>query len=129
MYKLLRFYNQNRKKLWFIVAIVVFVLIIIQLLNNVAKQQNQEEIKQMKSNENKETILNNVASYDKQSEAIISGGNVSKNVKNTNGELLDKFFTYFVNHNPEKAYELLSTDIKPIKKRCKCPLTSLYCIY
>ena len=44
MYKLLRFYNQNRKKLWFIVAIVVFVLIIIQLLNNVAKQQNQEEI-------------------------------------------------------------------------------------
>ena len=112
MYKLLRFYNQNRKKLWFIVAIVVFVLIIIQLLNNVAKQQNQEEIKQMKSNENKETILNNVASYDKQSEAIISGGNVSKNVKNTNGELLDKFFTYCVNHNPEKAYELLSTDIK-----------------
>ena len=42
MYKLLRFYNQNRKKLWFIVAIIVFVLIIIQLLNNVAKQQNQE---------------------------------------------------------------------------------------
>ena len=26
--------------------------------------------------------------------------------------MLDKFFTYCVNHNPEKAYELLSTDIK-----------------
>ena len=126
MYKLLRFYNQNRKKLWFIVAIVVFVLIIIQLLNNVAKQQNQEEIKQMKSNENKETILNNVASYDKQSEAIISGGNVSKNVKNTNGELLDKFFTYCVNHNPEKAYELLSTDIKNNMYQSEALFENLY---
>ena len=126
MYKLLRFYNQNRKKLWFIVAIIVFVLIIIQLLNNVAKQQNQEEIKQMKSNENKETTLNNVVSYDKQSEAIISGGSVSKNVKNRNGELLDKFFTYCVNHNPEKAYELLSTDIKNNMYQSEALFENLY---
>lgn len=45
MYKLLRFYNQNRKKLWFIVAIVSFCIVIIQLLNNVAKQSKSRRNK------------------------------------------------------------------------------------
>lgn len=126
MYKLLRFYNQNRKKLWFIVAIIVFVLIIIQLLNSVAKQQNEEKIRQTEINKNQETTLNNVVSYDKQSEAIISNDNVSKNVKNTNGQLLDKFFTYCVNHKPEEAYELLSTDIKNNMYQSEAIFESLY---
>ena len=126
MYKLLRFYNQNRKKLWFIVAIIVFVLIIIQLLNSVAKQQNEEKIRQTEINKNQETTLNNVVSYDKQSEAIISNDNVSKNVKNTNGQLLDKFFTYCVKHNPEAAYELLSTDIKNNMYQSEAIFESLY---
>lgn len=126
MYKLLRFYNQNRKKLWFIVAIIVFVLIIIQLLNSVAKQQNEEKIRQTEINKNQETTLNNVVSYDKQSEAIISNDNVSRNVRNINGKLLDEFFTYCVNHNPEAAYELLSTDIKNNMYQSEAIFESLY---
>ena len=126
MYKLLRFYNQNRKKLWFIVAIIVFVLIIIQLLNSVAKQQNEEKIRQTEINKNQETTLNNVVSYDKQSEAIISDDNVSRNVRNINGKLLDEFFTYCVNHNPEAAYELLSTDIKNNMYQSEAIFESLY---
>jgi len=127
MYKLLRFYNQNRKKLWFLVAIIVFVLIIIQLLNSVAKQQNEEKIKQTAINKNQETTLNNVVSYDKQSEAIISNDNVSRNVKNTNGELLDKFFTYCTSHDFQKAYELLSTDIKNNMYQSEALFENLYC--
>lgn len=126
MYKLLRFYNQNRKKLWFIAAIIVFVLIIIQLLNSVAKQQNEEKIRQTEINKNQETTLNNVVSYDKQSEAIISNDNVSRNVRNINGKLLDEFFTYCVNHNPEAAYELLSTDIKNNMYQSEAIFESLY---
>ena len=126
MYKLLRFYNQNRKKLWFIAAIIVFVLIIIQLLNSVAKQQNEEKIRQTEINKNQETTLNNVVSYDKQSEAIISDDNVSRNVRNINGKLLDEFFTYCVNHNPEAAYELLSTDIKNNMYQSEAIFESLY---
>ena len=106
MYKLLRFYNQNRKKLWFIVVIIVFVLIIIQLLNSVAKQQNEEKIRQTEINKNQETTLNNVVSYDKQSEAIISNDNVSRNVRNINGKLLDEFFTYYNDKNKVYSYQL-----------------------
>lgn len=126
MYKLLKFYNQNRKKIWFIVAIVAFLLVIIQLLNTVAKKQNEEELERMQNSENQETTLNNVVSYDKQSEAIISGDNVSRNVRNINGELLDKFLTYCVNHNPEEAYKLLSTDIKNNMYKTEEIFESLY---
>lgn len=47
-------------------------------------------------------------------------------MKNTNGELLDKFFTYCVNHNPEKAYELLSTDIKNNMYQSEALFENLY---
>lgn len=126
MYKLLRFYNQNRKKLWLFVVIIVFVLIIIQLLNNVAKQQNEDEMEQIKNSSNQEKTLNNTVSYDKQSEAIISNDKVLENVKNINGELLDKFFTYCINHNPEEAYELLSTDEKNNMYQSEALFESLY---
>ena len=41
MYRLFRFYNQNRKKIWLMIGIIAFVFLIIQLLNNIAKEQNE----------------------------------------------------------------------------------------
>ena len=40
--------------------------------------------------------------------------------------MLDKFFTYCVNHNPEKAYELLSTDIKNNMYQSEALFENLY---
>lgn len=110
MHKLFRYYNQNRKQIWITIIIIIFVIFIIQLLNNVAKKQNEKDRQQ--NNQNKETTYNNVVSYDKESETIISDSNVSGDKKNIFGKLIDNFFTYCINHNPEKAYELLSDDIK-----------------
>ena len=50
MYRLFRFYNQNRKIIWTIIGSIVFGFLIIQLLNNIAKVQNEIERK------NKETV-------------------------------------------------------------------------
>lgn len=124
MYKLLRYYNQNRKQVWLTIIIIVFVIFIIQLLNNVAKQQNEKDRQQ--NNQNKETTYNNVVSYDKESESIISETNVSGEKKYIFGELIDKFFTYCINHNPEKAYELLSDDIKNNMYQSEKLFESLY---
>ena len=46
MYKLIRFYNQNRRKILMTILIIVFILGIIQLLNyftkiNKEQQENQ----------------------------------------------------------------------------------------
>ena len=110
MYRLIRLYNQNRAKIWFMVIIIVFIISLIQILNYFAKISNEEKVNN--EMENKETTYNNVVSYDKQSESIISNTKLSEESKNKYGQLLDDFFTKCVNHMPEQAYELLSEDIK-----------------
>ena len=43
MNKIIRFYNQNRKEFWITVTVIIFIFAIIQLLNNIAKIQNQKD--------------------------------------------------------------------------------------
>ena len=126
MYRLFRFYNQNRKKIWLMIGIIAFVFLIIQLLNNIAKEQNEKDRQQHENIESTETTFNNVVSYDKQSESIISDDKVSGEKKVTYGKLIDEFFTYCINHNPEKAYELLSTDMKNNMYESEALFESLY---
>lgn len=126
MYRLFRFYNQNRKKIWLMIGIIAFVFLIIQLLNNIAKEQNEKDRQQHENIESQETTFNNVVSYDKQSESIISDDKVSGEKKVTYGKLIDEFFTYCINHNPEKAYELLSTDMKNNMYESEALFESLY---
>ena len=45
---------------------------------------------------------------------MVSGGVVSESKQNTYGNLIDEFFTYCINKEPEKAYDLLSSDCKKV---------------
>ena len=110
MYKLLRYYNQNRKQIWITIIIIVFVFFIVQVLNELSKQQNEKD--KQENNQNKETTSNNVVSYDKESKSIISQNDILGQNKNEFGKLIDEFFTYCINHKPKEAYELLSNDTK-----------------
>lgn len=103
-----RFYNQNRIKIWTIAIAVIFIISLIQILNRNA-------IEQSKNSENQETTLNNVVSYDTQSKSIISSGEVSKKYSDDIGEIIDEFFSYCCNHEPEKAYDMLTEDMKNSK--------------
>lgn len=108
MHKMFRFYNQNRIKIWTIAIAVIFIISLIQILNRNA-------IEQSKNMENQETTLNNVVSYDTQSKSIISSGEVSKKYSDDIGEIIDEFFSYCCNHEPEKAYDMLTEDMKNSK--------------
>lgn len=110
MHKLLRLYNQNRVVIWGIIFVIVFLIAIINVLNSSVKEEKKNNI-----GKKEETTLNNVVSYDKQSESIISGGSINKNYSDDIGKVIDKFFTYCINHEPEKAYDMLSDDMKNIK--------------
>ena len=108
MHKLLQLYNQNRLKVWAIILASIFIIVLIQLLNNFAKEENDNK---KISNENEETTQN-VVSYNQESESIVSSGKVSDKYKDKFGEIIDEFYTYCVNHQPEKAYQMLSVDNK-----------------
>ena len=107
MHKLLRFYSRNRIKIWALIIGIIFVLLVIQVLNSVSRKNREEQNKEIIE---KETTLSNVVSYDKQSESIISEEDVPEQYRKDFSEVIEKFFTYCINHEPQKAYNLLSED-------------------
>lgn len=108
MGKLIRMYNQNRGKFWIIVLIIVFGLVMISLFDNVAKKQNEENAKKI-AQESNDTEKNK---YYNESKSMVTGTDVPGSVKNDFGSLIENFLNYCKNHEPEKAYGLLSSDCK-----------------
>lgn len=109
MHKILRFYNKNRIKVWTIIIAIILGISLIQTLNKKTIEEGKKEENQG------ETTLNNVVSYDKQSESIISQDNVPKEYSDKIGEVIGTFFSYCCNHEPEKAYDMLTDDMKNLK--------------
>lgn len=108
MREILSFYNRNRIFIWLSILIIVFVIIMIRMANSAA-------VKESKSGNDQETTLNNVVSYDNESKSIISGGNVPKEYSDDIGEIINTFYTYCCNHEPEKAYDMLTDEMKNLK--------------
>lgn len=111
MHNLIRFYYENRIKVWIVILAIIFIFVLIQLLNSFSKQQKIER----QSQQNTEETTSNVVSYDDESKTIMSGEEVPSIYKDDFGKLIDEFYTYCINHQPDKAYELLSDDMKNIK--------------
>lgn len=107
MHRLLRFYNQNRMKIWALILGVIFILLVIQLFNSIARKDREEQNREILE---EETTLDNVVSYDKQSESIISEEDVPEQYREDFGNVIEQFFTYCIQHEPQKAYNLLSQD-------------------
>lgn len=108
MGKLFRLYNQNRKTVWITILVLIFAIVIIRTLNRIYKENNEQ------NNVIVENVDKNEVSYENQSKSLISGGTVSETHQGEFGTLLDNFLTYCKNHEPEKAYGLLSQDCKNI---------------
>ena len=113
-----RWYNQNRGKFWATILVIVFLLLIIYTLNYLYKVQDQERnnrIAENSSNTTNSTQENVVQNPNrKQNQSMISGGTVPEGYEDIFSDLINNFFTYCKNHEPEKAYDLLSTDCKEI---------------
>ena len=109
MHKLLRFYNQNRLKIWAILLAIVLVYALLRILNSAIANQNTEE-----NNNEQETTSNNVVSYRNESESMVTGGSVSDLYSDEIGAFINQFFTYCVNHEPQRAYEMVSNDTKQL---------------
>ena len=108
MHKLLRFYNQNRLKIWAILLAIVLGYALLQVLNNAIANHNTEE------NNEQETTSNNVVSYRNESESMVTGGRVSSTYSEQIGQVINQFFTYCVNHDPQRAYDMVSNNTKQV---------------
>lgn len=107
MYKLISWYNQNRKKFWTGIIIIGFIFIMIRLLNMWSRQQLEQEKKVIE-----EKNKTNVVSYENQSKSIIAGGKVEKEYRDKFGKLIDNFLSNCVKQNYEQAYGFLAKECK-----------------
>lgn len=109
MHKLLRYYNQNKFKVWMIVLAIVLGYALLQVLNSAIANQNTEE-----ENKDQETTSNNVVSYRNESKSMVSGEKVSSLYSDEIGEVINQFFTYCINHDPQRAYDMVANDTKQL---------------
>lgn len=110
MYKLIRFYNQNRKKIFKIILIIVFILLIIKLLNYFAgtnrKYYNKDNNVIVNNSNNHQELISN--------KSIITGTDIPEQQLNSHLEIIDEFMNYCKEGKIVKAYNLLSDDCKEV---------------
>lgn len=118
MHNLLRYYSRNRIKVWTTIFAIIFIMLVIQILNNTAKKE--------KNNTNEGETASNVVSYHNESKSIISEGSVPEIYQKEFGNIIDKFYTYCINHEPQKAYELLAPETKKELYQTESQFENLY---
>lgn len=111
MNKFIRWYNQNRKKVWSILGIIVIIIVVIQLINNYYKQKNEEEISN--SNEVQNITLNenynNIRVDDNNS---VLSGNAMSSTQEEQIQIIDTFVDYCNRGDVESAYQLITDECK-----------------
>ena len=107
MYKLIRFYNQNRRKILMTILIIVFILGMIKLVNYFSKtniNNNAEQNIVAKNTEVNQGLVSN--------KSAVYGQNVSSKKIENDVDLINEFINYCNEGNINSAYELLTNNCK-----------------
>lgn len=110
MYNLQRLYNQNRKKIWLIIAIIVFALILLRSINNMVAEQKREKSKNEVTNK-----IEDVTSSMSENYTVISDQKIENTVQTENTEIIDAFLQACNRQKVEDAYNMLSDECKELK--------------
>lgn len=110
MYKLIRFYNQNRKQIWKIIGVIFIIILVLQLLNYSAKQKAKNQNNSTINNSN-----NNLLSYNNidvsTNKSVLSGNEISQQ-QQSSIKIIDEFFAYCNEQKIQEAYDLLTEECK-----------------
>ena len=113
MHNLIRYYNQNRRKVWLVIVIIIASYSLIRLLNYFTIINNEKR-QQSTGNVQAEKSTN---SYEKNStyttnKSAVSGITVQSGKLEQVQKLLDSFIDNCNNRNLEEAYSLLTDECK-----------------
>ena len=104
MNKIVRWYNENKMRIWIGIFAIALAIAIPRALNNYVKNKRKNEISS--SNESITTT------YGNKDYSIISGETIEKEIANKNNSIINSFLDYCIKGNIENAYNLLSTNCK-----------------
>ena len=109
MYNLRRFYNQNRKKIWLIIAVIAFCLILLKAINDIVAEQKQLEASEVTNQ------IEDVTSSISEDYAVISDEKVEETAQEENMKIIDEFLQACNDGRVEDAYNMLSDACKEVK--------------
>ena len=98
--KLVRFWNQNRKDIIKIIAIIAFIIIII-ITVNILLENNRSDNQEIEENENRQP-----------NQSVITGIEVPTETTQENVNIIEQFVDYCNSQDIENAYDLLSSSCK-----------------
>lgn len=105
--QIIRYFNQNKKKIIIGVAVIAFLIILLTIINSAIKQNRQKG--------NIDPNDYTVTDLEKPNESIISDVNLSEETAKINSEIIKSFVEACNNKNYEQAYNLLSTECKEVE--------------
>ncbi len=106
-----RYYNQNRKKIWGIVIIIVSAFIFLQLVNYIYKI-NMEKKSTVNISDNITARTNTNTTTLTTNESVVTGNSVSSNQLQNDTTIIDNFISYCNNKELQQAYDLLTQECK-----------------
>lgn len=124
MNRFIRFFNQNRKVIFWSIIVIAFILILIQLLNSLAENSHkdktnieiEENIEQNNSlsnnNELQENNTYNSINVLLSSDSLTQDEQLSNRALTDDSNLIQNFVTFCNDKKIEQAYNLLSDDCK-----------------
>lgn len=109
MNQLIRYYNQNRKKIWGILIIIASALLLLQIVNYFYKVNHEKAI-----------AVKNITTEEKPTKAttlttnqsVVTGENIDSKHLQDNTTIIDNFISYCNHKELEKAYALLTDECK-----------------
>lgn len=111
MYKIIRFYNQNRKQIIRVIAIITFIIILIQMLNYIYKNRTDSNNQNYISSGNNNSNISNIGTIVSNKSAI-TDTKVDNEKLNDDVTVINEFIENCNERNIEKAYSLLSNECK-----------------
>ena len=112
MNNIIRYYNQNRKKIWRVIIILVVFYILLRLMAYLSILSSER-----KQNSNNGLVVSEEDDYNStyiSQNSGITGEKVGKEELKNTQTLLDEFFTYCNTQEFEKAYNMLTDRCKEL---------------
>ena len=112
MYRLIRWYNQNREKIWIAILVMFVVIVFIQVINHFYENKESEISETVVSPSTKDTINNNISGKLEGTGSLVNGYNhVNKNLEK-HTLTIDTFIKHCNSGQVEEAYEFLTDECK-----------------
>lgn len=106
MERLLRYWNQNKKKILITIAVIALVIVVTQIANAMIRQQNIADMNKPKNN------IKVAEDLTKPNQSIITETKLKEEVVEDNSKLIKDFVTYCNQKKYQEAFQVLSSSCK-----------------